>query len=286
MKLTSYPPIYIGQIFGLNEVLIAYWIQETEGNQNVRIFFLLILADFEQLLEDRRKEADLAAGSVLGPGEEVPTSSIEKLLMKALQAVKVTYGEGHSAMGDIMTCIMSSRVRAGQFAEALEWGGQALVNRIANFGYVHSKTADAHYNLGILYRLNFDFKESLKELKLCRSIRMTISSETSLSVADTDYSIGMTEKLLGEHVDSYFSVYKCLKVRCNLLGGDHADSIQAYEVLMKQREVLDRNSVVLGAEVKDRLQSLRKGPRAGGITYCRFFIDNLFISFLSLVNFF
>ena len=233
-------------------------------------------------MEDRRKEAGHVAASVLGPGEEVPPSSIEKLLIKALQAVKVTYGEGHSAMGDIMTCITSSKVRAGQLAEALEWGGQALVNRIANFGYVHSKTADAHYNLGILYRLNFDFKESLKELKLCRSIRTTISSETSLSVADTDYSIGMTEKLLGEHVDSYFSTYKCLQVRCSLLGGHHVDSIQAYEVLMKQREVLDRNTVVIGAEIKDRLQSLHKGSQIGGIiTYHRNYIANLFTTFLS-----
>ena len=239
-------------------IRILHSIQTAEGNQNVRIFFLLILADFEQLIEDRRR--------TLGSRDtEVQSSSIDKILMKALQAVKVAYGEGHVAMGDIMLCITSSKVRTKQFAEALDWGGQALLSRISTFGYVHSRTADAHFNMGLLYRLNFNLKESLKELKLCRSIRMTIESDQSLAVAEADYSIALTQKLLGDHSDSCFSFYQCLRVRCKLLGSDHIDSIRAFDALVKQRDTMDRNAATLGAELKDRLRTLREIGSAPGI---------------------
>lgn len=151
----------------------------------------------------------------------------------------------------------------GHFLDAIEWGGRALASRIENLGLTHAKTADSHYNLGILYRLNFEFQDSLKQLTLARNIRATgeHNHSYSLGVADVDYSKGFTETLLGFHDQAFVSFYRAARCRVFRLGANDMQTIQALTALEKERHFFRRvDKKLIAVQLKDRISELKSQP--------------------------
>lgn len=129
-------------------------------------------------------------------------------------------------------------------------------------GLTHAKTADSHYNLGILYRLNFEFPDSLKQLTLARNIRTAGSHDSySLGIAEVDYSKGHTESLLGFHSEAFVSFFTAAKSRVFRLGAEHDLSVQTLIALEKERHFFRRvDKKLVTLQIKDRLLELKSQP--------------------------
>ena len=62
--------------------------------------------------------------------------------------------------------------------------------RIKHLGAKNSCTADAHYNLGLLFRLQDQDKDALQHLNYALTIREVVAGKDALEVGDTHMSIG------------------------------------------------------------------------------------------------
>ena len=225
----------------------------------MRAYFLIIIAEFEVLLANKSKL-----------NKEGPQfTAQDQFYIKSLECLKSVYGDESSALGDLLSTISASKAVSGSISESIDWAGKALLSRITNFGYVHSKTADSHYNLGLLYRLNFEFKSSLKELKICREIRKSLIPLDQLSIAECDFSIAYTAKLIGLPAEALLGYYLCARTRCKILGVSHAKSIQSLRVLYKQKDAMNSTEkILLGVEIKDKIEELgwdRNGQSESGL---------------------
>ena len=138
-----------------------------------------------------------------------------------------------------------------------------MASRIETLGLTHAKTADSHYNMGILYRLNFEFRDSLRELTLARNIRAAGNDgkNYSLGVAEVDYSKGQTETLLGFHDQAFVSFYNAAKCRVFRLGAKDMTTVHTLIALEKERHFLRRvDKRLVSLQVKDRLSDLKRQP--------------------------
>ena len=92
----------------------------------------------------------------------------------------------------VLVSILSLLSHQGKYGIALEYCGKALVIRIGHLGLQNQCTADSHYNIALLYRLNGDPAEAQREFKFARDIRASLNGPESLEVAEVDVSMGFT----------------------------------------------------------------------------------------------
>jgi hypothetical protein len=124
----------------------------------------------------------------------------------------------HVGLADWFTQVAAFKTNKGQYNEAVRFMGRALVICIEHCGLVHKRTADAHYNLALLFRLMGDFKRSAKEFELAGNIRRTLSGVVSLPVAVTYLGMAVTMQLGGNSLEAYGYLYAAFSVRRRLLG--------------------------------------------------------------------
>jgi hypothetical protein len=134
---------------------------------------------------------------------------------------------------------------------------------------MHFATANSHYNLGLLYRLNGELIKSKKEFRICelsssflrsslptgRSIRSELFGEDSLEVATTDLSLGQTERLLISYDKSYLHFYLSFHTRALVLGPTHTDTLRAYQLLSDIRFAYS-DRLLTSVELLDRIDQL------------------------------
>ena len=69
-------------------------------------------------------------------------------------------------VSDLYTAISTSYTKAGKFSDALDYSGKALLIRMETLGLMEDKTAESHFNLGLVYRFIGDYPQSRKQLKI------------------------------------------------------------------------------------------------------------------------
>jgi hypothetical protein len=143
------------------------------------------------------------------------------------------------------------------------------VNRISSVGLMHFATANSHFNLGLLYRLDGELIKSKKEFRICeslfphppphppsgRSIRSELFGEESLEVAATDLSLGQTERLLISYDKSYLHFYLSFHTRAVILGPSHPDTLRSYNLLSDIRYAYS-DRLLTSVELLDRIDEL------------------------------
>lgn len=171
----------------------------------------------------------------------------------------------------------------------IQYSGRALAIRIARLGLVHAKTADCHFNLGLLYRMAEDLQTSLKHLRICepyvyfvnllvihasstdycpcvcagREIRVVAFHEVSEEVAAVDESIGYTEVLRRSLDKAYLALYLSYRARCVLFGQASASARQVAEYVAQVRYSCGTRFVA-AIEVRDKIRSLAVGDNENG----------------------
>lgn len=144
----------------------------------------------------------------------------------------------------------------GRLEDGLEYGGQALVLRMTTLGLLNEKTAESHFNLGLIYRMLGDTDHSRKELYIARGIHRKLHGDESLPVAECDLNIGYTEQI-DKNFDKAFQAYlRCYRARVLVLGRLHEDSRRAEELLKTARNV-QGDQFISGIELRDRVRELR-----------------------------
>ena len=155
------------------------------------------------------------------------------------------YGEKHLATSDCYNLIAAFYTHVGDFRAALEYCGKALVIRLAVLGLSHQCTADSHYNIGLLYRLNGDPFEAIREFGYARRIRTDVFGEQSLGVAEVDISLGFTLHQLHHLVDAESAYASAYRARLLRLGGAHEDTLEAFSLLNAVRTQLGKGEYML-----------------------------------------
>ena len=120
--------------------------------------------------------------------------------------------------------------------------GRVLVIRLARLGMYHAATADAHYNLGLLYRLHGDAHEACREFQFARDARREVAGAVSLGVAEVDVSLGFTEHQLGNLDEAHARYASAFHTRKRLRGDAHPDTAEALTLLDALRAEDERAS--------------------------------------------
>ncbi|KAJ1439706.1 hypothetical protein B484DRAFT_427623, partial [Ochromonadaceae sp. CCMP2298] len=173
-------------------------------------------------------------------------------------AIRSLYGDDHPVLSDICTTLSERHIQAQRYPAALQYTGQSLLIRTNRHGLVHEKTADSHYNLGVLYRLVGASDKSRQELRICRGIRCKLFGEGSLAVAQCDVQLGHAEVMGDSAVQAYVSYYRCYHARHVLLGVQDALTQEAGALAMRH-QTLHGERLVAALELKQRVLELQWG---------------------------
>jgi tetratricopeptide (TPR) repeat protein len=154
----------------------------------------------------------------------------DRMYREAHAAIVKNYGASHLAVSDHYVMMSAVKAKQGKINDAIEYSGKALVIRTGSLGLIHDKVGHCHYNLGLLYRLSGDLKNSLKHFKICRGIRRNLFLEVSREVALADMSVGQTEQWMVMYDKAYFSFYNSYRTYCVLCGvaSQEARAVLAY----------------------------------------------------------
>mmetsp|Transcript_4831 Transcript_4831/g.7348 ORF Transcript_4831/g.7348 Transcript_4831/m.7348 type:complete len:1311 (+) Transcript_4831:91-4023(+) len=183
------------------------------------------------------------------------TTDSDVLFDNFIRSMEFIYGREHVVLSDCYTMLSAFFANAARIPEAIEYGGKALLNRIGSVGLMHRATADSHYNLGLLYRMNGQLVKSKKELRICRGILSTLFGEESLAVAKVDLSLGQTERLLIAYDRAYLHFYLCFHSRATLSGPCHQHTQRAYQLLCSIRHAY-ADRLLTSLELIDRVDEL------------------------------
>jgi len=137
-------------------------------------------------------------------------SAAESLYSQFCTTVEMIYGKNSCATSDCYSTLMAYFASTRKLKLATEYAGRALVIRIRHLGAKNVATADSHYNLALLLRLQNDFSEAKRQFSYALAIREELDGE-SLSVASTHMALGKTCELLGGFKEESFVHYS--KVR-------------------------------------------------------------------------
>lgn len=101
----------------------------------------------------------------------------------------------------------------GKYNEALDFAGRSLLIRVKQLGVMHEKTAESHFNIGVLYRILGDLFNSKKELSISKGINIQLHGDLSLVVSTCYLELGQTELQSMAKREAYVSYYKSYRIR-------------------------------------------------------------------------
>lgn len=62
--------------------------------------------------------------------------------------------------------LSTMKLKENKLEEAVEYGGRALLIRVNCFGVMHAKTAESHFNMGIMYKMLGEFDKARREISI------------------------------------------------------------------------------------------------------------------------
>jgi len=134
-------------------------------------------------------------------------------------------------------------VGVAQFSTALHFAGRALVIFLSKRGASHRSSAQAQYQVGLIYRLMQTYDRSQDELQHARKMFSNLYGE-SLEVARVDVSLGFSFHMSKRYLQAERCYERALSVREDKLGPDHALTAEARGLLGEVQLVLQRFSGV------------------------------------------
>ena len=134
-------------------------------------------------------------------------------------------------------------IGVAQFSTALHFAGRALVIFMAKLGPSHRCSAQAQYQVGLLYRLMENYEKAVEELQYARKMFTTLYGE-SLEVARADVSLGFSFHMSKRYLQAERCYERALSVREDKLGPDHTLTAEARGLLGEVQLVLGRFSGV------------------------------------------
>ncbi|GMI26905.1 hypothetical protein TrRE_jg11302, partial [Triparma retinervis] len=150
--------------------------------------------------------------------------------------VEMTYGKMSLCTSDSYSTLSAYFASTRKLKLATEYAGRSLVIRIRHLGAKNAATADSHFNLALLFRLQTEFPEARQHFSYALAIREEVEGEGSLSVASTRMALGKTCELMGGSEEEAFAHYsKALATFRSLLGNEDPASLKASEAIFRVR---------------------------------------------------
>jgi len=126
---------------------------------------------------------------------QINPKNSQSIFAKFITLVEHNYGTDSLATSDCYTTLAAYFTSQRKLKLALDFCGRALQNRIKNLGPKHQCTADAHYNLGLVYRLMSNLQDSRAQFNLALQLRKELTGDGSDKVAQTEIAIGKCEEM-------------------------------------------------------------------------------------------
>ena len=179
----------------------------------------------------------------------------ERLLLKYKDMLAETYADDHIAMADVYLILSVFYSKVGMYQQAIDFAGKTLVVRINQLGVFHPCTADAHFNLGLLYRLSGNITDARRELHICRGIRKEIFGLYSLEVAKVDITSAQSEKMVHQYDIAFLLFNESYQIRRRKLGKGDRDTVQSRSCMNSVRTKLG-DVMYSYDELKDAIETI------------------------------
>jgi hypothetical protein len=172
----------------------------------------------------------------------------EKAYIEYCGRTERLYGDEHLATSECYNKMAHFHMQRGQMAIALEFCYQAkqivkaLLDEEGDDANESSLLSDHCLNLGLLYRLNGDLKQSLDELFTAHRIRQQLFGMRSMEVSEIEISLGFTEYQLGNILGALEHYEKAYVTRYLLTGPTAKPTKEAMDLLNGVLAALHRPS--------------------------------------------
>eukprot|EP00946_MAST-07B_sp_MAST-7B-sp1_P005125 g5125.t1 len=200
----------------------------------------------------------------------------DALMRHSATIAQVRYGDASCETAIVFADISVYFVGRGSFASALHFAGRGLVIFLAKRGPTHRSTAEAQYQVALIYRLMAQYGKAQVEFEHARDMFLSLYGSRALETARVDVSLGFVFHMTKRLHQAERCYERALGIREEKLGADHAQTIEVRALLGEVQLKLGRYVYNPAESDRKRMERSLRGingaveRETNGITFNRF----------------